>query len=311
MGRHRTQEAKRELGERAKELRAAGRSRREIQAELGIGDDLAKAFLRGTELPDALRRPNAKDELRQEAIELRRQGATYDQIAAALSVSKSTCSLWLRDLPHPEAEPEAAAAGQERRVAALRARARRDRDARDEAGQQMLLGAAESLGAVTSRDLVLAMAISYWCEGAKSKPWNRQKVVQWMNSDPLLVGLFLEGLALVGIPRDRLSLRVHIHESADEPAARAWWAEHTGVPPEQFRRSTIKRHNPKTVRQNTGDTYRGCLCITVLQSRALYEVMHGLVQGLASQPRNIEEWHHEAEAPAELQAGADLPSALV
>ncbi len=136
---------------------------------------------------------------------------------------------------------------------------RRDRDARDEAGQQILLGAAESLGAVTSRDLVLAMAVSYWREGTTSKPWNRHEV----------------------------------------------------VPLEQFRRSTIKRHNPETVRQNTGDAYRGCLCITVLQSRALYEVMHGLVQGLVSQPRSIEEWHDEGEAPAEPQDGADLPSALV
>ena len=40
MARHRTAEEKRELAERARELRAAGRSRREIQAELGIGDDL-------------------------------------------------------------------------------------------------------------------------------------------------------------------------------------------------------------------------------------------------------------------------------
>ena len=53
MARHRTAEEKRELAERARELRAAGRSRREIQAELGIGDDLAKAFLRGVPIPDS------------------------------------------------------------------------------------------------------------------------------------------------------------------------------------------------------------------------------------------------------------------
>ena len=151
MGRHRTQDEKRELAGRARELRAAGRSRREIQADLGIGDDLAKQLLAGTEVPDGLRRPRANDDLRQEAVEMRSQGATYDQIAAALSICKSTCSLWLRDRPHPEADPERSAAGQERRVAALRARARRDMDARDEAGQQMSAGAAASLGPVTSR----------------------------------------------------------------------------------------------------------------------------------------------------------------
>lgn len=310
MGRHRTQEEKRELGEHARQMRAAGRSRREIQAELGIGDDLAKALLAGTAVPESLRRSRAKDELRAEAVELRRQGATYDQIAAALGVSKSSCSLWLRDLPRPEPDPAATSAAQERRVAALRARARRDMDDRDAAGRQMSTDVAASLGVITSRDLVLAMAISYWCEGAKCKPWNRQKVVQWMNSDPVLVRLFLEGIDLIGIARDRLSLRVHIHENGDEPAARAYWSERTGVPIEQFRRSTIKRHNPRTVRQNTGEGYQGCLCVTVLQSRALYEVMDGLVRGLAMGPRLFEEWHDEAVL-AEPQRGRDVPSALV
>jgi hypothetical protein len=114
MGRHRTPEEKRELGERARALRAAGRSRREIQAELGIGDDLAKALLRGVPLPDNLRRPRAKDASREAAVVLRQAGRTYDQIAAELGISKSTCSLWLRDLPHPAevlppASPQAAA----------------------------------------------------------------------------------------------------------------------------------------------------------------------------------------------------------
>lgn len=99
--------------------------------------------------------------------------------------------------------------------------------------------------------------------------------------------LFLEGLTLVGVGRERLSLRLHIHESADEPAVQAWWSHHTGVPLEQFRRSTIKRHNPKTVRHNTGVEYRGCLCVTVLRSRELYQVMEGLVTGLALSPRDV------------------------
>lgn len=254
MGRHRTPDEKRALGELARALRAAGRSRREIQAELGIGDDLAKQLLRGVALPDRLRRPQAKDALREQARVLRSQGATYDQIAAALSVSKSSCSLWLRDLPQPEADPERAVACQERRLVALRARARRDRDARDVVDRQLSASAAASLGPITSRDLVLAMAVSYWCEGAKRKPWNRNQVVKWMNSDPVLVTLFLEGLDLVGIRRERLSMRLHIHETADEPEAKQWWSDYTGVPLERFGRSTIKRHNPKTVRQNRGRT---------------------------------------------------------
>lgn len=105
MARHRTAEEKRELAQRARALRAQGRSRREIQAELRIGEDLAKAFLRGVPLPDSLSRPRAKDADREAAVALREAGRTYDQIAAELGISKSTCSLWLRHLPHPEVQP--------------------------------------------------------------------------------------------------------------------------------------------------------------------------------------------------------------
>ncbi|MDT7573359.1 MAG: hypothetical protein QOE05_3533 [Actinomycetota bacterium] len=108
MGRHRTPEEKVQLGEQARAMRAAGKSRREIEAALGIGDDLAKALLRGVPLPDSLQRPRAKDDHREAAIALRRAGRTYDEIADELGVSKGSLSLWLRDLPHPtEAQREA------------------------------------------------------------------------------------------------------------------------------------------------------------------------------------------------------------
>jgi hypothetical protein len=106
-----------------------------------------------------------------------------------------------------------------------------------------------------------------------------------MNSDPMLTRLFLEGLRLLGVGDDRIRLRLSIHESGDEVAARAWWARELGWDPERFQRSTIKAHNPKTVRKNAGDSYHGCLTVRVLQSRDLYRVLDGLVQGLAVQPR--------------------------
>ena len=285
MARHRTPEEKRELGERARALRAAGRSQREIIAELRVGEDLLRQLLAGTEVPDSLRRPRAKDELRAKAVELRLAGRTYDEIAAELGVSKSSCSLWLRDLPRPEEDPERRAASQERRLQALRARAARGNAERDAEGDLIAATAGGALLEVGARDLVVAFAISYWCEGAKRKPWSRQERLAWMNSDPDLVRLFLEGLRLLGVTDDRLSCQVHIHESGDEPAARRWWQEVTGLPPECFRPSTIKRHNPVTVRKNVAEAYRGCLGIRVLRSRELYLVVRGIVEGLATLPR--------------------------
>lgn len=165
MGRHRTAEEKVQLGEQARAMRAAGRSRREIQAELGIGDDLAKELLRGTQLPDSLRRPRAKDELRERARQLREAGWTYPQIAKELGVSKSSCSLWLRDMVHPLGTLE----GQERRTAAIRASAARTQELREQERVAFKAEVAAALGSVSRRDVLIALAVSYWCEGGKDK----------------------------------------------------------------------------------------------------------------------------------------------
>lgn len=111
MGRHRTPAEKLVLGERARTMRAEGRSRREIALELGIGDDLAQLLLRGTPLPDRLRRPQAKDDVRQAALALRAQGFSYNAIVRELGVSKASCSLWLRDIPAGKRQVASASTG--------------------------------------------------------------------------------------------------------------------------------------------------------------------------------------------------------
>lgn len=156
MGRHRTAQEKHELGERARQLRAEGRSRREIQAELGIGDELAKQLLSGTEVPDSLRRPRAKDELRREAARLHAAGLSYNGIAAELGVSKSSLSLWLRGaeqsaMPAAEEQPSTSPG-----TAGVQAAARRLR-----AEGLLLKEIGEELG-------VSVRSVSRWTEGL---PW--------------------------------------------------------------------------------------------------------------------------------------------
>lgn len=327
MGRHRTAEEKVWLGEQARALRQAGRTRREIVRELGIGDDLAGRLLRGVPVPDALRRPRAKDELREVARALRSAGRAYRDIAEELGVSTSTCSAWLRDapaaagvvsaVPSLPAGPERDAARRRREEGALlreiaaeqgvsirtawtwcsglpgpeqtggldharRSRARWDAvlAQRDQERQEVRQSAAACVGQVSSRELVLALAVSYWCEGTKSKPWRRRERVVWLNSDPGLVRLFLSGLRELRVPDEQRVFRLQIHECADEPAARAWWARVVGVPAEQFARSTLKRHDPRPGRRGTGADYHGCLSISVRQSRTLYQHIDGLVLGL-------------------------------
>jgi len=263
-----------QLREQAIALRRAGRSRREIKDLLRItSNETLNEVLKGEPpLPQNVR-PNAKDAERGKARELRLQGLAYNRIAAELGVSKSSISLWVRDLPRPEAPSyeecrRRAAEGVRRYWAAERPVREAEREAASAA-------AAAEIGKLDDREVLIAGAIAYWCEGAKNKPYRRSDRVVFMNSDPALIALFVRFLDVAGISRDRLIYQVQIHETADVDAAQAFWLNATGADLAQFRRPTLKRHNPATVRKNVGADYHGCLRVEVRRSTALYRKIEG------------------------------------
>jgi hypothetical protein len=262
------------LHDEAVTLRRQGKSLRQIRQILGpIGNTTLHQALKDEPPPKWTRRPRAKDELRVQARELRGRGMDYEEIAAALGVAKSSVSLWVRDLPVParlsSAECRQRSAEGTRRYWAAERPARQARRAavRDAAAAQ--------IGGLTDREFLIAGAIAYWCEGAKSKPHRRSDRVIFINSDPVLIRFFLRFLDSTGTPRTDLSFRIYIHQSADVPAAQRFWLEITEAAAGQFRTPTLKRHNPKTVRKNVGEDYHGCLRIDVHRSADLYRKIEG------------------------------------
>jgi transposase len=262
-----------EVREQAIALRRAGKSRREIKEILGIGNSTLDPALRGEPPPLWTSRPRAKDEQRARARALRAGGATYDEIAAELGVSKGSISLWVRDMPRRgrlsyEEFRQRNAEGVSRYWQA--------ESARREAGrQQISAAAADEIGVLSDREVLIAGAIAYWCEGSKNKPYRRPNRVTFINGDPGLILLFLRFLTVAGVTSDRLILRVQIHESADVAGAQQFWQKITGLPEDQFRSPTLKRHNPRTIRKNTGDDYHGCLTIGVRRGVRLYRQIEG------------------------------------
>ncbi len=217
-------------------LRLAGKSRREIKQILGVGNSTLDRALRGVPAQPWTRRPRAKDDLREKARDLRSRGHTYVEIAAELGVSKSSVSLWARDLPRVgrisyEETRKRKAAGVSRywQAEGLRREARR---------QAVKDAAAAEIGPLNEREILIAGAIAYWCEGCKSKPHRPSEQIAFINSDPQLISFFMRFLEAAGVTRDRLICRVNIHETADVAAAQQFWQELTELPDTQFRRPT-------------------------------------------------------------------------
>ncbi|MEU9401363.1 hypothetical protein [Streptomyces sp. NPDC048242] len=272
------------LRERAVALRRAGLSLRQIRDELKVfNNDLLNRLVHGEPPPEWTKRPNAKDDLRERARELRLQGWTYDRIQLELGCSRSSVSLWVRDLPRPERRtPEEASAiarkGWEER---LRVREEERRRTKEQA--------VRAVGALSERELFLIGIGLYWAEGAKDKPYDRRENVTFVNSDPGMIEVFLAWLDLLGVARERLRFMVLIHESADIPAAEHYWADLVGADPSAFNKTGLKRHNPKTVRKNTGESYRGCLVVKVLKGADLYRRIEGSWYGIVEAAREVDQ----------------------
>ncbi|MGW7079592.1 hypothetical protein [Streptomyces sp. NPDC054866] len=268
------------LRERAIALRREGLSRRQIRDRLLVdNNDILNRLLEGEPAPEWTKRPNAKDDLRERARELRLQGMTYDQIQVELGCSKGSISLWVRDLPKPERRDPS-----EQAKLAARKRWEHELTVRDEERQRVKEAAARSIGTMSERELFLAGVALYWAEGSKDKPYDRRENVTFVNSDPGMIEVYLAWLDLLGVERRRLRFSVMIHESADVAAAELHWADLVGAD-QVFNKTTLKKHNPRTVRKNVGPTYRGCLVVKVLQSAALYRRIEGAWYGIVLSAR--------------------------
>lgn len=270
----RTKEELTLLRERAIALRREGKSRREIKQILGpMSNSTLNDALQGVPPPEWTRRPNAKDVMRARARELRSRGLDYEQIAGQLGVSKGSISLWVRDMPVP---PRLSYAETRRRSAeGVRRYWAKERAVREVQRAADVASAAADIGELTEREILIAGALTYWCEGAKSKPHSPCDRVVFINSDPDLIIFFLRFLDTAHVKFDDLIFRVYIHETADVEAAQRFWLELTGAQPSQFRPATVKRHNPRTVRRNLGEGYHGCLRVDVRRSSGLYRRIEG------------------------------------
>lgn len=216
---------------------------------------------------------HVKRELQARARELRLAGKTYDEIVAELGVSKSSVSLWVRDLPRPKprwVDVE--------RMQQMHDRLMEQRRGQEGERQRLTDDAVRDVGELSDRELLLVGTALYWAEGQKSKSYSRREWLSFINSDPRMIHVFVRWLEILGVGRDRFSCTVCIHDTADVAEATRYWAAIVGIPPERFRKPSIKKHNPDTNRITRG---WGCLRIHVTRSAALYRRVEGWWSGIA------------------------------
>lgn len=106
-------------------------------------------------------------------------------------------------------------------------------------------------------DIQTVGAVLYWCEGSKREKDCR---VEFVNSDPRMISLFMGYLRSKGIDEARIRARMTIHIQDDELTCKNYWKNVTSLTDANFINTVVKSpsysrkplpHGTLTVRYNS------------------------------------------------------------
>lgn len=216
-----------------------------------------------------------------QAIELRKSGKSYKEILCEVPVAKSTLSLWLREVGL--SVPQKQRLSESRRIAALRG-AHMRRDTRLRQVENFVITGIEDVGKISARELWLIGVALYWAEGSKQNSTTPSARIQFGNSDPRMIAVFLAWLRHIGLSESDIGyeLYVHVNRKDDITEFKKWWASELSISPKAITRVYLKKGNPKTKRSNVGDLYHGLLRIRVKTSTILNRRISGWTEGIVA-----------------------------
>lgn len=211
------------------------------------------------------------------AIQDRKRGLSVREVAAKYKLAQSTTSLLLRKvILNSKAKKILLEKSNQGRLKATQSIVRK-REQRQEISRHI----AEKLlkDVILNNEIAFIIAsLSYECEGGK----NNFGVVEFTNSDPVLVSLFLGGLRK-SFKLDETKFRVvmHLHSYHNEDKEKKFWSEVTSIPESKFTKTFQKQESG--INKKVG--YRGCVQIkyfdvsikrTLLASKAILAKKMGL-----------------------------------
>ena len=221
-----------------------------------------------------------KNTLKQKAIAWRKEGKTYGEILEVIPVAKSTLSLWLQGVGL--AKKQFQTLTDKKRASQLRGGAARKNIRLAESGVIFSKSEAE-IGKLSKRELFLIGVALYWAEGAKAKEYRPSVGIDFANSDPDMVRIFVAWLKrCFDLKPSDFMLTIHLHDNHRDkmPAVEKYWLVTTGLPASCLTKPIYKTHNPKTKRKNTGDAYMGLIAVSVRRSTNMNRRVQGWIYGI-------------------------------
>lgn len=220
--------------------------------------------------------------VKNKAIELRRNGLSYKEILNEIKVSKSTLSLWLRNVGLSKRQIQRIT---KKKIQSARRGGIAKRIQSLERKNEIYSQSSSDISNLSDRDIWLIATALYWAEGSKEKLHKPGSSVEFANTDPRMLRIFLYWLThLNNIILDQISFEIYIHTSHVNSIdnVKKYWSEQLKITPEKLNKVRYKTHKISTNRKNTGILYNGLIRVKVSSSSILVRQFEGWVQGIDS-----------------------------
>jgi hypothetical protein len=219
-----------------------------------------------------------KTKEKEAAISLRKRGFSYSEILGQIPVAKSTLSLWLRSVGLAQKQKQRLT---EKRLAAALRGSNKKRERRIAITKEIKTKARNEIKNLSNRELWLIGIALYWAEGTKER--NKSQRVQFSNSDPEMIRIFLKWLKkCCSIPNKSIIFDIYLHKTAKkrQNEVKKYWSKVTDFPLNKFQRIIWKKNKKSTNRKNIGTNYYGLLRIILTKSINFNRKISGWIEGI-------------------------------
>jgi hypothetical protein len=220
---------------------------------------------------------------------MRVEGHSYNEIYKALRIPKSTLCSWFKNtVLSDEARERLATRVHEGSINGLLTLNKSQTKEAKRRADATNTKAKNEIELMSKKELLLVGTALYWAEGYKRLRIKDGKErtshpIRFVNTDPDMIRIFMRFLLEVcEIDSRNIILTMRLYPHINEDAARTYWMAVTGLPLEQFRRSTFLISGAsKGIRPFVRLPY-GTLQIDVNSTAKFHQIM-GWIEGVKKQ----------------------------
>lgn len=218
----------------------------------------------------------------QNVIDLRLKGKSYREISKITGVCKNSVSRWCKNLKLPLKIKKILEKKTKATLPLLIAYNEKRHRVVQLENKQIRKKSADQISLLSKHELLLIGTALYWGEGYKKQLKSHSPYIDFVNSDPYMIVLFLRFLReILEIPEEKIKLSIRIHSNISERSTLAFWSTTINFPLSRFR-VTRQLSKASKGKRSKNSLPHGVLSIRFYNRRKFFQIM-GWIDGLTQQ----------------------------